>query len=149
MNCITDYLSRIGKSRGFGIQSPWAYSMVTDVIMEPLPYYAYEEIDGRYADKWERKREKLYFRLRNFQNGKPMRILDLNGKTPQQVLDIARAMPQDGLLILENINHSPQTKALWQSVKADSAIGITFDLRRIALCFMPCGRIKQHYKLNF
>ncbi len=149
MNPITDYLSRIGKSRGFGIQSPWAYSMITDVIMESLPYYIYEEIDRQYTGKWERKREKLYLRLRNYQNGKPFCIIDLCQASLQSILQQANSMPQDALIVLENLNHSPQTLALWQSIKANPAIGITFDLRRIALCFMPCGRIKQHYKLNF
>ncbi len=149
MNPITDYLSRIGKSRGFGIQSPWAYSMVVDVIMESLPYYAYEEIDRRYTSTWERKREKLYLRLRNYQNGKPFHIIDLNAATLQQVLDTASAMPNDALLVLENINKDSHTLKTWHSIKANPSIGITFDLRHLALCFMPCGRIKQHYKLNF
>ena len=36
------WLSRIGCCRGFGIQSPWAYSLVRYVINEHYPYYAYE-----------------------------------------------------------------------------------------------------------
>ena len=45
---ITEYLKRIGKARGFGIQSPWAYRVVTEVIGEKMPYYCYEDIDRVY-----------------------------------------------------------------------------------------------------
>ncbi len=34
-------LRRVGRGRGFGVQSPWAFLMARDVICERLPYYAY------------------------------------------------------------------------------------------------------------
>ena len=36
-------LSRIPRSRGFGVQSPWAYRFVRSVACERRPYYAYED----------------------------------------------------------------------------------------------------------
>lgn len=36
--------------RGFGIHSPWAYDMITNVIEEKLPYYAYDDL----YDYWEK-----------------------------------------------------------------------------------------------
>ena len=63
---ITEYLKRIGKARGFGIQSPWAYRVVTEVIGEKMPYYCYEDIDRVYKKRSERKFRKLVFRIRNF-----------------------------------------------------------------------------------
>ena len=62
---LMDYISRIGKARGFGIQSPWAYSFVRDVVMEQTPYYIYKEIDSRVKARC-RKWTKLYFRLANY-----------------------------------------------------------------------------------
>ena len=35
------WLGRIHRCRGFGVQSPWAYRLVRNVINERYPYYAY------------------------------------------------------------------------------------------------------------
>lgn len=52
------WLSRIRHVRGFGVQSPWAYSLVRYVINERYPYYAYDSL----AEKWRsegRERQRL------------------------------------------------------------------------------------------
>ena len=33
---------------GFGIQSPWAYELVRNVLFEPLRYYAFDELKAKY-----------------------------------------------------------------------------------------------------
>ena len=62
------WLSRCCYSRGFGIQSPSAYSFVRYVINEHSPYYAYSELDRMMLSKGLlfRKMGRLYFRLANF-----------------------------------------------------------------------------------
>lgn len=61
------WLSRIGCCRGFGIQSPWAYSLVRYVINEHYPYYAYECLakDFPAADAVRRKMGEFFLRLAN------------------------------------------------------------------------------------
>lgn len=61
------WLSRIGCCRGFGIQSPWAYSLVRYVINEHYPYYAYEclAMDFPEADAVRRKMGEFFLRLAN------------------------------------------------------------------------------------
>lgn len=61
------WLSRIGCCRGFGIQSPWAYSLVRYVINEHYPYYAYECLakDFPEADAVRRKMGEFFLRLAN------------------------------------------------------------------------------------
>lgn len=34
------------RSRGFGVHSPYAYALVTTVLSERLPYYAYEDLEA-------------------------------------------------------------------------------------------------------
>lgn len=62
------WLRRIGYCRGFGIQSPWAYSLVRYVINEHFPYYAYAVLYARFpeADIVRRKLGQFYLRLTNY-----------------------------------------------------------------------------------
>lgn len=61
------WLGRIGHSRGFGVQSPWAYRMVRYVINEHYPYYAYEALALSYPGLGvvDRKLCELGLRLAN------------------------------------------------------------------------------------
>ncbi len=62
------WLKRCTYSRGFGVQSPWAYRFIRYVINEHCPYYAYDELADASRDydlRWK-KLSKLYFRLANY-----------------------------------------------------------------------------------
>ena len=66
------WLRRLPYSRGFGIQSPWAYRFVRYVINEHYPYYAYQDL-GAYTDNAlpvQKKLLQLYFRLSNYAQAK-------------------------------------------------------------------------------
>ena len=62
------WLRRIGHCRGFGIQSPWAYSLVRYVINEHFPYYAYADLDAGFpgADAVRRKTGRFFLRHANY-----------------------------------------------------------------------------------
>lgn len=62
------WLTRIGDCRGFGVQSPSAYSFIRYVINEHYPYYSYSELKYSFPNlSWkERKMSELYFRLSNY-----------------------------------------------------------------------------------
>ena len=62
------WLKRAGKTRGFGVQSPSAYSFIRYVINEHYPYYAYAELKDRLdmLSRLEHKLGRLLFRLANF-----------------------------------------------------------------------------------
>ena len=63
------WLRRARYSRGFGVQSPWAYRFIRYVVNEHYPYYKYEQLDKQVngIDKRTRKLCKFYFRLANYQ----------------------------------------------------------------------------------
>ncbi len=150
MQCrIIDYISRIGKARGFGIQSPWAYSFVTDVLMERLPYYGYERIDREYATEYERKREKLLHRLRNYCHYGDVLIIDITTFGRHALPALCRRVTHADVLVVENIYESEDAYEKWVALRDSDAIGITFDLRSMAVCFARDNKYKQHYKLNF
>ena len=62
------WVRRCGCSRGFGVQSPSAYSFICYVIHEKDSYYAYQELQERLTDfdKREHKTGRLLLRLANF-----------------------------------------------------------------------------------
>ena len=63
------WLRRARYSRGFGVQSPWAYRFIRYVVNEHYPYYKYEQLDEQVngIDRRTRKLCKFYFRLANYQ----------------------------------------------------------------------------------
>ena len=57
----------LGKLHGFGIQSPWAYDFVKEVIAERSPYYKYEELDkNSHAKGHEQRVGHLLLRIANY-----------------------------------------------------------------------------------
>lgn len=62
------WIYRMGYSRGFGVQSPSAYSFIRYVLTEHYPYYAYDELKMRFKsfDHATKKKGRLYFRLANY-----------------------------------------------------------------------------------
>ena len=65
------WLRRARYSRGFGVQSPWAYRFIRYVVNEHYPYYKYDHLAEQVygIDKTTRKLCKFYFRLANYQQG--------------------------------------------------------------------------------
>ena len=63
------WLRRVRYSRGFSVQSPWAYRFIRYVVNEHYPYYKYEHLAEQVygIDKTTRKLCKFYFRLANYQ----------------------------------------------------------------------------------
>lgn len=65
---VWNWIHRMGYSRGFGVQSPSAYSFIRYVLTEHYPYYAYDELKMRFKsfDHATKKKGRLYFRLANY-----------------------------------------------------------------------------------
>ena len=51
------WLTRLTRCRGFGIQSPSAYSFVRYVVNEHYPYYAYADLTNSHPQLGKRSRK--------------------------------------------------------------------------------------------
>lgn len=62
---LAERIKRIPPSRGFGIQSPWAYNMMTRVIASPQQYSEYTRLCACHPQQTdsERRLHELLFRL--------------------------------------------------------------------------------------
>ena len=122
---LQHWLHGIGKLRGFGIQSPWAYDFVKEVVAERSPYYKYGELDhNTHVQGSDQRLCHLLLRIANF--CQPQAIY-IEPKTPTpyhayikggcERADIV-SNPQDAQLLLlsvlspniaETISHLPST----------------------------------------
>lgn len=175
---LRHWLKGIGKLRGFGIQSPWAYDFVRDVVAERRPYYKYAEIDKLSADRSERKVCRLLLRMANFcqpatafiDDSLPTAYADSlkAGCTNTRLVDNpqearllllpvmsthAKAalphLPADSTLILFGINQSAATRQRWAEISTDSHSTTTFNLWKTGIIFIQNRYQQQHYILNF
>lgn len=78
------WAARIGRCRGFGVQSPWAYRMVRYVINEHWPYYAYGPLAARFPglDAIERRVCELCLRLANYLQPAATLVYGVEGDAP-------------------------------------------------------------------
>ena len=161
---------------GFGIQSPWAYSLVRNVLFEPLRYYAFDELQAKHAQcsKTERKRNEQLFRIVN--HFKPQKI-EIVGNTVASTRDylsfqtssansqlstfntqlfyyICPSAPissipktlSDGMLLV--IDDICETnKAAWKQLTANAQVTAIFDMQYRGLLCCDTKRIRQTYLL--
>ncbi|MDD3040212.1 hypothetical protein [Bacteroides sp.] len=195
------WLSRFRHRCGYGVHSPFAFNLISDVIYEKQPYYAYYSLASEQKKMsceigWYKETQKinrLLFRLVNkiqpstivevgclsvsslyLQSGKPsaeylfasnlselfwdadvpIGLLYLNDYRSPDLLRgvfqvcVERATPES-LFIVYGIGYSKKMKSLWQELKNDERVGITFDLYDVGLLFFDKTKIKQHYIINF
>lgn len=86
---------RIRHRRGYGVHSPFAFSLLTDVVYERRPYYAYRELDRLQPSgslRYPRRVCRLLFRLANrFQ---PRRIVEVGAADGLTLRYLSAACPE-------------------------------------------------------
>lgn len=140
IHLILTALPRAIHRRGFGVQSPWAYELIRDVLFEPLPYYAYDE------QKLDTPMQRQLFRIRNHFQGHPLVIIDDKGnEATKHYEETLRTATPDTVLIVEHIDDENAT--LWTHIVNDPRAIITFDMRQRGMVILDKKRIKQNYLL--
>ena len=163
------WLSRIGHSRGFGIQSPTDYWMVRYVINEHWPYYQYATM-GEDDDWLTKKLGHLYFRIANWRQPRVIESdgyqwylqagckkagfgmsselirLTLEDDNQDRLAELYNKVRDDTVLIVEGIG---KNKALWRKMLSDERTRITFDLYYCGIVMFDKKRHKHNYIINF
>ena len=166
------WLSRIHRSRGFGIQSPIDYEFVRYVVNEHCRYYAYSRL-GKDDDWLHRKLGQLYFRItnrlqpavvessdyhsyiraacRNVRFGDSSEFIIISHECCDRAsLDAIYNKGGEGaVLVVEGIYDSDAAKDRWRDIIADTRTGVTFDLYYCGIVFFDKKRYKQNYIVNF
>ena len=126
--------------RGFGVQSPWAYELIRDVLFEPLPYHAYRE-----QNLTTPLQQQLY-RIRNHYRRQPLIIIDEKGNVAHtRYEEVAHTATPDTILIVEHTHD--ENAPLWNLIVSDPRAIVTFDMGQRGLVTFDPKRIKQNYLL--
>lgn len=109
-------LARVGHSRGFGIQSPWSYRLVTSVIRDTFPSHHYDKVAAEAVCDSRRQLTlcRLYFRLADF--FQPQTVIDYGaeadiykryieaGCPESNVISIGKSAMYSNKTMLANVN---------------------------------------------
>lgn len=133
------YPFRLRHRKGYGVQSPWAYELVRDVLFEKLHYYAYEEQNLRSEP------ERQLWRLRNrFRNDELIYVSPLDD-AEKIYEETAQDADERTYLVVDGLQG--KNADLWKRVLTDSRATVTFDLMDRGLITFDKKRIKQNYIL--
>lgn len=154
---------------GFGIQSPWAYSLVRNVLFEPLRYYAYDELREKFpqCSKTERKRNEQLFRIVNYFKPQEVKIVGNANEATRDYLyahlstfnsqlfyyicpsapisSIPKTLSDGMLLVIDDICET--NKAAWKQLTANAQVTAIFDMQYRGLLCCDAKRIRQTYTL--
>ena len=163
------WISRIGYSRGFGIQSPTDYWFVRYVINEHWPYYEYSNVGT--DDGWMRRKVgRLYFRLANWRQpgvitaddyqeyfragckkaafglSNELMLLSLGGDWRSRFDVFCQGADDSSVLVVESVC---ENKEAWREIVSSSAVTISYDLYYCGIVMFDKKRTKKHYIINF
>ena len=158
------WLQRARYSRGFGVQSPWAYRFIRYVVNEHYPYYSYEDLKQVYGHL--SKQTLKLCRADYMKAGcHRMEIVPLHQPSDISKVELLR-LSLDGdyravfekavqvadaqsLVVVEQIKRNRETKEFWKSIVRDPRCITTFDLYYCGIIFFDKKRYKENYKVNF
>ncbi len=116
---------RLSRSHGFGIQSPFAFHFVTQVVRDNKYHDYYSSIDSNFKGSALRLK-KFYLRLLAF-------------LSEEQCFNV--------VYIIEDIHSSDQTYALWESIIQSSKVVVSFDLYDCGVVILDGNMHKFNYKV--
>jgi len=130
------FVPRRWHRHGFGVQSPFDYELVKDVLFENLAYYAYEDLNLK------SKKEKQLYRLKLRFGDK---LICADKEAHQKFEQFANSPDDSYVMVIENI--SGKNHFLWLKILQDKRATVTYDLGNRGLVLFNRKRIKQNYLL--
>ncbi len=173
------WLSRFRHRRGYGVHSPFAFDLITQVLYSPGEYYAYSTLDQQFSF-WERALHSrrlavnhLLFRLANRwqprqiwapQAGERELSYLHQGCLRSQFIDGEKCSAADLLYLSSPCNQAldcldegsmlvldylTNNKKYWRSVRNDKRTRVTFDLYDVGIAFFDSRLQRQDFVINW
>ncbi len=150
MMSLVEKIRRIPRTRGFGVQSPTAYSILRHIINEkgflrthPLSHS--HPVSYPYHDT---KLERLIYRIRYDYPDMSITPID-DFSSAERYESLMAAQSVHSVLILTGIHDGAKEKATWNQILADRRTVMTFDLLDCGIVFFDNTKIKQNFRVNY
>lgn len=169
---------RIRHRCGYGIHSPFAFGLLTQVLYNPGYYYAYARLDKQYTlrDRLLRPRrraiDRLLFRLSNALQprtlcmvGGSVRTLSYLQAGCTQARTVAPGCEPIDLIYVSNggvevldyvaeggavvVDHLRCNKVLWRTILDDARFTVSFDLHDVGLALRRSDLARDSYRINW
>ena len=143
---IIEYICRMPRTRGFGVQSPTAYAFLRRVVKEKGFLAKCASVDEYpYSDL---PRERLLYRLRC---AYPYVVVLSYGEwsAPMLADSVLGRCDSDTVLVLLDINQDKQSSEEWRQLVADKRCFQVFDMLDIGVVFLDPTKPKQFFKVNY
>lgn len=148
---------RLLHRHGYGIQSPWLFTLVTEVIPAKEEYYAYTSLPP--VEGWRTRDLRLLLRLANHFQPSEIQVINLPAHLSQwlsagcrkalikitsdvSIPRIHMTRPDGSQCLITPALLSP----LWQQT-ATSPDAITLETRRLGLSYSGLNIPSQHFKI--
>ena len=141
---------RMPRTRGFGVQSPTAYSFLRKVVNEKgfLRNYRQSHSDSSSYPQDESKQKRLLFRIRTVYP----HVVELSASSllqSENFMQFLRNVSADTVLVVTDINLDAEYKKVWLRLVADNCTVLTFNLVDCGIVFFDKTKFKQNFNVNY
>ena len=141
---------RMPRTRGFGVQSPTAYSFLRKVVNEKGFLRNYRQIHSDFSSypQDDSKQKRLLFRIRTVYP----HVVELSASSLLQNEDFQqflRNVSADTVLVVIDINLDAEYRKVWMRLVADDRTVLTFNLVDCGIVFFDKTKFKQNFNVNY
>ena len=141
---------RMPRTRGFGVQSPTAYSFLRKVVNEKgfLSNYRQTHSDSSSYPQDASKLKRLLFRIRTVYP----HVVELSASSllhSEDFQQFLRNVSADTVWVVTDINLDAEYGKVWLRLVADNRTVLTFDLVDCGIVFFDKTKFKQNFNVNY
>lgn len=142
-----NYIARIPRTRGFGVQSPTVYSFLRHGLNERAFVREHENLPSDYFSS--SKLERLTFRIKSYLPSARIRMFDASELSSIVNDELSLQTKDTDVFVISNIRFDTASLLLWQQLVSDNRTVVTLDLFDCGLVFFDKRTFKQHFKVNY
>ncbi len=143
------YLCRMPRTKGFGVQSPTAYSFLRQVVSEScFLKNLSSEIERASYPRLVSRRERFLYRLRY--RYPQVQVLEadewLDSYKRNELFSLQGV---DSVIVLLDVDRDVETMGAWKALLEDERCVLTFDMIDCGVVFFDKTKYKQHFLVNY